>query len=377
MAYLENFYKGRGVYNPKGTQTVWIICEDFGYPYAQPWSNKLSLFLQEIGYQTRVISPQITKVDNFAFQNEIMYRAKQMEDFYYKIIENEIKNGDVFIFLNIWNPLLLMLQRYKRLKKQNSISVIGLWDDSFLGDFTQDAKKRTSINYRRDEWAVFMNFGFFKMCDFVIFRNEMQRDGLWFTKAFKKRYLMQFKNYFGYPLSLLKPDQVNRNKENLILVPFFENTDRQKILVANLRGDFKDCTVVVMGNDKPWTYENYLDLLGRAKIAINFNDELTDPEIFYEQLVHGVYPFTHNRMIKPNLLDECFKYENDLLQPPMFNVIRNQMTLWEKIRNVVDNFEDLPTKQILECEARLTETEFKSDDFVKIIKYLKYESNRE
>lgn len=372
MTFLENTYRGRKVFVPKNTQNIWIIDNESIAPFSSIWQHSIKEYLESLGYVCKFLTPSIVKIKNRGFQNEILYRSKQLEEFYYASLKSEIQNGDVFIFLNIWNPLLILLQRHKKINRHNSISIVGFWDDNFLSDFTKDDKKRTSINYKRDEWATFLNFGFFKLCDIVIFRNVEQRESLNFSKAMKKKYWNQLKNYYGYPLSLAKPTR-DFQKENLILIPYEPETDRAEMLIQNLISDFPMCEVVVMRNKNAWSREDYLDLLSRAKITVNFNVGLTNPEDFYEHLLYEVYPFTHNKIVNQNALNDIFKYPVDLLLPSMINLIRNQFKLWEVIEDVVQNYETKYLDKIKENAKILTDGEYKSEDFINIMKYLKYE----
>ena len=180
------------------------------------------------------------------------------------------------------------------------------------------------------------------------------------------------KNYFGYPLSIAKPSTAFE-KENLILVPYEPETDRAELLVQNLITDFPNCEVVVMRNKSAWSREDYIHLLSRAKISVNFNTGLTKPEDFYEHLLYEVYPLTHDKMTNPNALNDKFKYSFNLLMPTMLNLIRNQFKLWEIIEDVLENYNSNHLETIREYEKQLTEGEYDSTDFKNIIKYLKYE----
>lgn len=374
-SYLENYYRGK--YKPRGRQTIYIVPDNVTkIQYTDPWRDVIPRYLEDLGYIVKTLDPNMS-FSMFGPGGDLLYRAKQMELIATRLITNSIHNGDIFIFQNIWNPILPTIEQYKRQSGRKMIVTIGIWREDTVSAVTERMKyQRTDnplLDYKRKEWAIHFSFGFMKACDFVLFDNNDIKDDIWWAKAFKKSEWTKLKDYKGYPLSLAKRYiEYPIEKENIILIPYGVTTHNEKFYLDRLKAEFgKDYRIVELCDVTNCTREVYLDWLRRAKVVINFSKLQQHFKTWYEPFLYRTYIFTHDKIRPQGVLPEKYTYSRKLFaQTIPLMIFRNWMPLMARIKDVLENYE----KYLPELEADekfLTKKYFPSDDFCKILEYLK------
>jgi len=375
--FLENYYKGR--YKPQGPQVVYIVPDNISKTkYIDIWRDAIPKYIESLGYTVQILEPK-TYSRMLGAPGDLLFRSQQMEMLAHKLAINAINNGDIFIFLNIWNPLLIALEQYKRTGGRKSIVTLGIWRDDTVSAITEKMRYQRSdnpnIEYRRLEWAIHFSFGFFKACDFVLYDNKEQREAIWWAKSFKKSEWSKLRNYTGYPLSIAKRFiDYPIEKENVILIPYPVTTHNEKFYLDRLKIEFgKDYQIIELFDQTNCTREVYTYWLRKAKIVINFSKIQQHFKNLYEPFLYRTYIFTHDKIRPSNILPERYLFSRDLFSKTIpLMIFRNWVPLKERIQDVLENYDKyLPL--IEEDEKMITEKYFPSDDFCRILEYLKHE----
>ena len=291
---------------------------------------------------------------NFAGTN--IYKSEQVKLLAEYFNNNEIKNGDHFVFADAWHPGILNL-KYMLDLFQIDATIHGLWHagsydpQDFLGRLIGDKKW-----VRHTEYALFdaidKNY-FASQFHISMFAQEM------FNDPAQQDYLNSKIVRSGWPMEYLGNFiQANRlQKEDIILFPHRNAPEKQLNIFLDLAKAMPQYQWINC-NDYNLTKKDYNQLLEQSKMVFSANLQETLGISCYEILMAGGMPLVPNRLSYVEMYEDIFKY------PSKFTLDwkgyqENKDILIGKIETLMNNFEAEEIQSaIKENRNKLTEQYF-------------------
>jgi len=215
------------------------------------------------------------------------YKALQLAKLCSMIYRNEIKDGDVIFFHDLWFPGIEMLQ-YMRQGLGIDFKIVGIlhagtWDEN---DFL--SRKGMSC------WAEFIENGWFRFIDKVFVATEYHKNLLLSKRIVNANQIV----VTGLPIY---PDEFVRDtmKENIVVFPHRLDPEKQPHLFDRFKSKFESYYPnwsFVMSKDVCKSKSDYYDLLNRAKISVSFAKQETFGIAMLESLFCGCVPVVPNRL---------------------------------------------------------------------------------
>ncbi len=215
------------------------------------------------------------------------YKATQLAELCSMIYRNEIKDGDVIFFHDLWFPGIEMLQ-YVRQGLGIDFKIVGIlhagtWDEN---DFLS-RKGMTS-------WAEFIENGWFRFIDKIFVATEYHKN-LLLSKRIVNANQIVVTGLPIYPDDFVKPVK----KENIVVFPHRLDPEKQPHLFDKFRSEFEvyyPDWQFIRTKDVCKSKSGYYDLLNRAKISVSFAKQETFGIAMLESLFCGCVPVVPNRL---------------------------------------------------------------------------------
>jgi len=288
---------------------IWNIpIESLEERYSADWNRWFPREFKKLNvtYETIYGEELTSKIEQGAFLDVVgtnYFKASQIQKICQKIYSGEVKNGDVFLFHDLWFPGLESLA-YIRDALDLDFKITGLlhagtWD-------SQDFLSHKGM----EKWARSLETSWFQFIDAVFVATEFHQDLI--RKKRKGRcpiYVTGFPIYDEHSDSKVK-------KENIIVFPHRLDSEKQPEEFDELENLFQ---FLVAGSGK-WkfvkskevtsTKEEYYDLLNRSKIAVSCALQETWGIAMQEAVLAGCVPFVPDRLSYKELYPGLFRYEN-------------------------------------------------------------------
>jgi len=291
---------------------------------------------------------------NFAGTN--IYKSEQVKILAGYFNNNEIQNGDHFVFADAWHPGILNL-KYMLDLFQIDATIHGLWHagsydpQDFLGRKIGDKRWVRHTEYAmfdaidRNYFASEFHIGLFAQ---TMFPNE--EDGNYLnTKIVRSGWPMEYLNkHIEHAPSSAKAD--------IILFPHRDAPEKQLVIFKDLaealpQYDWINC------NDYDLTKPQYNKLLQQSKMVFSANLQETLGISCYEILRAGGIPLVPNRLSYVEMYEDIFKY------PTQFTLDwkgyqDNKSILIGKIETMMNNFDSPEIQTAIESNRDKLEQQY-------------------
>ena len=250
----------------------------------------------------------IDKIDRGRFldiNKTNLYKAQQVEVLSKLFMENKIKDGDSFLFLDGWNfaitALKYMIDLNNIKAKIYSFWHAGSWDE---WDFISQKGLNKWCNFNEAGWLNACT------CNFVAtrFHKELILDYFGTNIVLSKKIKI-----VGFPMNWsdeIKSRNVEvKEKENIIVFPHRVDKEKAPEKFDKLAKKFPQYkfikTMLVTKNKK-----DYYELLSKAKICFSGSKQETFGIGTVEAMLLGAVPLVPNRLSYIELYDPRFRYSN-------------------------------------------------------------------
>lgn len=257
---------------------------DFGTIYPEPLDNKINIgsFLDVIG-------------TNY-------FKAQQLSMICKLFAYNKVKDGDTFLFHDLWFPGLEMLF-YIRNGSGIKFKIMGMLHAGTYDKWDFLAQKDMG------RWAKKIEESWFKEVDRIFVATNFHKDLICFERGSD---LYSKIHVTGFPLFLDLPWKV-QDKENIVVFPHRLNLEKQPELFDAVRYDLQvkyPDWQFIKTKEVCKTKQEYYDLLKRAKVAVSFAQQETWGIAQQEALFSGCIPVVPNRLSYVEMYDVNYRFRN-------------------------------------------------------------------
>lgn len=245
--------------------------------------------------------PRIERGQFLDVINTNKFKADQLSMLCEAFDTNDVKDGDVVFFFDLWFPGLEMLFYIRDGLGINfkiaGVLHAGTWDPF---DFLTQKGMRT--------WAVPMEKAWIAECDLIFLATQFHRELL------KSRIVVGGNNLCVSGLPLYHPvieELTAKPKEKIIVFPHRIAPEKQPELFDDmaeaLRAELPDWQFIKT-QETPRSKGEYYDLLQRASVAVSFAQQETWGIAMLEALFYKCLTIAPNRLAYPETLPESCLY---------------------------------------------------------------------
>ena len=279
---------------------------------------------------------------NFSGTN--IYKSEQVKLLAEFFNNNQIKNGDHFVFADAWHPGIINL-KYMLDLFQIDATIHALWHagsydpQDFLGRKIGDKP-----------WVRHTELAFFDAIDKNYFASSFHIE-LFVTTFFGPDHEEYIRNKIvrtGWPMEYLgnyiQPKRLE--KENIILFPHRDAPEKQLNIFKDLEKELPQYKWINC-NELNLTKPEYNSLLEQSKMVFSANLQETLGISCYEILMAGGMPLVPNRLSYVEMYDDIFKYPSKCtLDWKGYQDHKN--ILVGKIETMMENFDAQEIQQAIE-----------------------------
>ena len=289
---------------------------------------------------------------NFAGTN--IYKSEQVKLLAEYFNNNEIKNGDHFVFADAWHPGILNL-KYMLDLFQIDATIHALWHagsydpQDFLGRLIGDKP-----------WVRHTELAFFDAIDKNYFASQFHIE-LFVSTFFgphDEEYIRSKIVRTGWPMEYLgnyiQPQRLI--KEDIILFPHRDAPEKQLNIFKDLAKELPQYKWINC-NELNLTKPEYNSLLEQSKMVFSANLQETLGISCYEILMAGGMPLVPNRLSYVEMYDDMFKYPTAITESFKDYEDHKEMLLG-KIRTLMDNFDAPEVQQAIKNNKEKLETQY-------------------
>ncbi|MAH07520.1 hypothetical protein CMI38_04700 [Candidatus Pacearchaeota archaeon] len=329
--------------------TIYIVdIEPVETRYTAQWKEHLpKQLIKKTGRKVVTISggnvPQMTTPGAFLnFAGTNVYKSAQAIKIAEKFAQNEIEDGDDFIFTDAWNSTVIQL-KYMADLLQKKINIHGLWHAGsydpadFLGRLIED--KRWTTNIERGMFFAY-DYNYFA----TNFHIELFIKGLFGPPhdiSYHREDVMKRIVRTGWPMEYLDEtlEQYKRMpKKNIILFPHRMAPEKQPEIFRDLKDNMPQYEFII-AQERQLTKNEYHNLLGEAKLVFSANLQETLGISWYEGSLVDTIPMVPDRLSYSEMVLDEFKYDSELTSS-MENYNIHHKEIAAKIVDYMENYEE-------------------------------------
>ena len=269
---------------------------------------------------------------NFAGTN--IYKAEQVKLLAEYFNNNQIKNGDHFVFADTWHPGIINL-KYMLDLFQIDATIHALWH---AGSYDpQDFLGRKIGN---KPWVRHTELAFFDAIDKNYFASNFHIEmfASTFFNPSDEEYINSKIVRTGWPMEYLgNYIQAGRiEKDNIILFPHRDAPEKQLSIFKDLEKELPQYKWINC-NEYNLTKVEYNQLLEQSKMVFSANLQETLGISCYEILMAGGMPLVPNRLSYVEMYEDIFKYPTQFTKD-WKGYQDNKSILLGKIETMMENF---------------------------------------
>ena len=282
--------------------------------YSEQWLRWTKAYLKKtcLRKDYRVINPPAYKsISNGAFLDVVntnVYKNAQLKIILGMFQKNQVKDGDIFWFHDMWFPGLEMLA-YMRDALGLKIKIYGM-----LHAGTYDPHDFLTQKGMRG-WGHYLEASWFKIVN-----------GVFVATNFHKQFIMNGSTYSqpnrihvtGFPMYVEEfalPQNAYDERDKIIVFPHRLDSEKQPDLFDEFKQELlekclwsRDYTFIKT-KDVCRTKEEYYALLRRAEYAVSFALQETWGIAIQEAVLCGCIPVVPNRLSYSEMYSDIFKYD--------------------------------------------------------------------
>jgi len=349
--------------------TVYIVdIESVDTRYTKQWKEYLPKQLKRATNKNVVVVsggevPQATTPGaflNFAGTNN--YKSQQMLEISRLFANDEVKDGDYFLYTDAWNPTVIQLKYMAELLNVD-ITIGGLWHagsydpQDFLGRLIGDKP-----------WVRHAEMSMYECYDHNFFASDFHID--MFTDTMMDDYNVDMDKIkrVGWPMEYLKnslDSYKSMPKKDIILFPHRIAPEKQVEIFRDLSSRLPQYEFIVC-QDKQLSKNEYHNLLGEAKLVFSANLQETLGISWYEGVLVDAIPMMPNRLSYKEMALPDFLYPSDWTES-WEQYHANKLQLMEKINHYMENYDDY-LLSLDKQRTKLNEQYFNGNSIYNIVK---------
>lgn len=301
-------------------------------------------------WNVKVIDGQlIPHESNFWADN--YYKSAQNRLLVDLFAKNKVKSGDVFLFTEALNYLIVPLTMF-RYEFNLDIRFVGFWANSVF------KYKKSSGKWGKEFFYSIFNaydlncFPTQRHLDIfnLRFRTYVSRRSEFVVSGFPFEYL--YKNFD--PLTL---------RDDIVVFPWEIKDEIQQKIFRGFKDELPQYEFVVAQETHNQRHL-YKNLLNRSKCLFWAGDVIDDPVMIFEAMCCGVVPIVPQRTFLYFDFPEKYCYPKTMVEPRLSNnkeliVIRHRLQLADIIREKIELYDELSNK--VRDDAKLMNTLYRND----------------
>lgn len=288
-------------------------------------------------YNVNIIDGTLIDHDSF-LHADTHFKSIQLKRVMDLLNDNEIWDGDIFVFTNAWNYIAVPLS-YFRDEYGLRVKLVGFWGNSMSNPNSpmhrRFVHKERSVAKEFDA-ALFSSYD----ANCFLCTEHYEQFKRFFGKINEKRF-NKTAHITGFPFEYLMDKYVliptnNSNKDDSIIMPFYLGNVVQSRVFLGLMSEFpkyKFYQAQQTHNHRT----RYLDLLNTCKIMFCAEPIAYNPILLWEGMLAGVIPMVPDTGIYKNVFPDKYRY------PPELTIPKPRAVMWDTIRmrsQVIDIIRD-------------------------------------
>jgi len=247
-----------------------------------------------------------------AFLNFIdtnVWKSEQMKQVALWFAAGGVRDGDVFLITDAWNPAVHQL-RYMADLTGVDICIVGVWH---AGSYDRwDILGQTFPNKK---WSYKVEASMYEAYDTNIFATEFHRN--MFEDVMRKagESITPWKSVVcGFPMEYmqngsLKEFAIQARKENMVIFPHRKSPEKQHDIAEDLSEALAEKGIeMYICQGKGLTTTEYHAKLAQAKVVFSASWQETLGIAQFEGMLHGAIPLQPNRLSYTEMYDPTFNY---------------------------------------------------------------------
>lgn len=303
--------------------TIYIVdLESISTRYTCQWKQYLPQLFKDQGLDTVVIEgpgdlpnqPTPGMFLNFSATN--IYKSVQTEKISQLFLDNQITDGDYFLFTDAWHPGIINV-RYMADLLGIKIKMGGLWHagsydpwdglGQLIGNRPWVRHAEKSMFHALDHNYFATHFHIDMFCENLLF-NDAQAE----ITDFSAQHLLDSKKIIraGWPMDYLAQELAayqGATKRDLVVFPHRIAPEKQLDIFLDLKKNMPNVEFVVC-QDQPLTKHQYHTLLSEAKVVFSANLQETLGISWYEGALVGATPLVPSRLSYKEMALAPFRY---------------------------------------------------------------------
>lgn len=286
-------------------------------------------------WNVKIIDGQVIPHESH-FWADNYYKSAQNRLLIDLFARNKVKSGDVFVFTEAFNYLVVPLTTF-RYEFNLDIRFVGFWSNSVFNYQTKTGK-----------WGKEFFFSIFNAYDLNCFPTEQH------LNIFNWRFSMYVSRRSEYVVSGFPFEYLYDNydpvslRDDVVVFPWAIKDEIQQKVFRGFKDELPDCEFVLAQE----TYNQrslYKSLLNRSKCLFWGGDVIDDPVMIFEAMCNGVIPIIPERTFLYFDFPSKYYYPKSMVEPRLSNnkeliVIRHRLQLVDIIRDRIKNYDDLKDK---------------------------------
>jgi len=316
-------------------------------------------------YNVNIIDGSHISHDSFLWA-DTYYKNTQLRTIMDMLLRGEIKNGDVFVFVNAWNFVAVPLSYFKD-EYGLDIKLIGFWGNAL---FNQESPMWQRFKRKYKSWGREFEHSLFQSYDMNCFLCE-EHATLFFNKYSRLKRKGNWE-VTGFPFEYIAKRVVNKPKEDIVLFPYEINSDIQVKVFQGLSSELKQYQFV-FAQEHHNNRMLYLDLLRKSKSVFCGREAEANPVVLWEAMVNGVFPMMPDKLMYYYVFPSKYHYPRELSSAKnnkFLYLLRNRFQMADFVRGVMDGYED-SVQGLLEDAEVMRVKYYGNERFLKVLNKLK------
>lgn len=241
---------------------------------------------------------------NFAYTN--IFKAKQAQKIAEMFVNNEVKDGDVFLFTDAWNPTILQV-RYMIDLLDIKAKIASIWH---AGSY--DPQDFLGRKIKAKAWSYNSERAFYEACDMNYFATQFHFEmfaSAMLNISYQKHCIA------GFPMEYIKDVCYSSKEKTLITFPHRLSEEKNYQLFLQLKDMLPEYEFVACQEQKLSKAE-YYEILSRTKILFSANKQETLGIGVFEGMMSGAYPLVPDMLSYAEMYPLRFKYNPVLIDNP-------------------------------------------------------------
>jgi hypothetical protein len=279
------------------SRIILVPIEPLNERYSADWYD----WFAEIGNFTVDAKPLTDKITQGSFLDICgtnYYKAQQLAYISKMIYDGRIKDGDVFLFLDLWFPGLEMLA-YMRDALGINFKITGCLHAGTWDDYDFLSKQGMG------SWAENIENGWFNFVDQIFVATNFHKKLICSCRNIESNKI----KVTGFPIKTIFLKR--QAKENIVVFPHRLDSEKNPNLfdklADELKASFKDWQFV-KSKEICSNKQEYYELLHRSKIAVSFADQETWGIAMQEAVICGCIPLVPDRLSYVEMYPKEFRF---------------------------------------------------------------------